>query len=183
MPLSTTNDADVTTIAHSALGWLGLASGNEGLLRVTFGHASQSAAVSALADTASDVARGDERDESLLARLVAFSDGAVDEFRDVQLDLHGLSRFQRRVIQVCRRIPYGSTCSYSELAERAGNPGAARAVGSVMAANRWPLIVPCHRVVQAGGGLGAYSAPQGVRMKRRLLEMEATACIQITSTP
>ncbi len=116
-------------------------------------------------------------DEALLTRLAEFADGTVDEFLDVELDLDQLSTFQRRIIKMCRRIPYGTTCSYGDLAKRAGNPGAARAVGSVMAANCWPLIVPCHRVVQANGSLGAYSAPQGIRMKRRLINMEAAAWI------
>ena len=74
-----------------------------------------------------------------------------------------------------RRLPAdsrGLTRTYGELAAECGSPGAARAVGSVMAKNRYPLIVPCHRVLAAGGELGGYSAPDGLKMKRRLLEME-----------
>jgi methylated-DNA-[protein]-cysteine S-methyltransferase len=62
--------------------------------------------------------------------------------------------------------------TYGDLAAAIGSPGAARAVGSVMARNCFPLIVPCHRVLGAGGSLGGYSAPDGLRMKRRLLAME-----------
>ena len=182
MPLSTTSVVNVASISDSSLGWIGLVSGDAGLRRVTFGHTSRDAArsilaesLALLADSLGDALTGGGDDESLLTRLVEFASGGADDFHDIELDLDDLSRFQRRVIEMCRRIPYGSTCSYGELAERAGNPGAARAVGSVMAANRWPLVVPCHRVVQAGGNLGAYSAPQGVRMKRRLLDMEAAA--------
>ena len=73
----------------------------------------------------------------------------------------------------CRRIPYGRTMSYAELAAKAGSPNAARAVGNCMAGNRIPLIVPCHRVVCSDGRLGSYSAPGGTRMKRRLLDLES----------
>ncbi len=176
-PVATKKDANVTLTTSSPLGWMGLVSGDAGLRRVTFGHASRSAAVSALTIGTHDAQPINLHDEALLARLAEFADGGFDEFHDVELDLEGLSKFQRRVIEMCRRIPYGTTCSYGILAQHAGNSGSARAVGSVMAANRWPLIVPCHRVVQANGNLGAYSAPQGVRMKRRLLDMEAAACV------
>ena len=77
------------------------------------------------------------------------------------------------MIHQCRLIPYGQVLTYGELAERAGSPRAARAVGNVMRTNRFPLIVPCHRVVGAAGALGGYSAPTGLKMKRRLLRLEA----------
>ena len=67
-------------------------------------------------------------------------------------------------------IPRGQTCSYAELAARAGRPGAARAVGQAMARNPWPIIVPCHRVVASDGGLGGYGG--GLDMKERLLRLE-----------
>ena len=76
------------------------------------------------------------------------------------------------MIEACQRIPRGETLSYGELAAKVGNPGAARAVGTVMSSNPLPLVIPCHRVLGAGGCLGGYSARQGVAMKRRLLEME-----------
>jgi len=62
--------------------------------------------------------------------------------------------------------------TYGQLATRAGSPRSARAVGNVMASNRVPLIIPCHRVVAAGGALGGFSAPHGTRLKRRLLKLE-----------
>ena len=83
------------------------------------------------------------------------------------------SRFQRRVLNQCRRVPCGATISYARLAAKAGYPGAARAVGNCMAGNPIPLIVPCHRVVCSDGRLGAYSAPGGTAMKRRLLALES----------
>jgi methylated-DNA-[protein]-cysteine S-methyltransferase len=109
---------------------------------------------------------------SLIARLQFFADGEKVDFADVPLSLDHLTTFGARVIAACRRIPWGETRTYGELAAECGSPGAARAVGSVMAKNRYPLIVPCHRVLAAGGDLGGYSAPDGLAMKRRLLAME-----------
>ena len=88
------------------------------------------------------------------------------------VELDHLAPFARRVVELCRRIPYGQTLTYGELAAQAGSPRAARAVGNVMRTNRCPLVVPCHRVVPSGSGLGGYSAPGGVRAKLRLLELE-----------
>jgi len=82
-----------------------------------------------------------------------------------------MSAFQKRVIVACREILYGSTVTYGGLAELAGSPGAARAVGSTMRTNRFPIIVPCHRVVGADS-LGGFSASRGVETKKRLLNME-----------
>jgi O-6-methylguanine DNA methyltransferase len=111
----------------------------------------------------------------VLDRLVAFLDGQPVAFDDVPLALDHLSPFQQRVVVACRAIPYGATRTYGELAAAAGSPGAARAVGQVMAGNRMPLVVPCHRVLAAGGRIGGFSAPQGLNLKRRLLALESSA--------
>ena len=111
----------------------------------------------------------------LRRRLEAFAAGEPCDFADVQLALPSLTPFQQRVIAETRGIGYGQTLTYGELAARAGAPRAARAVGTVMSSNRIPILIPCHRVIASGGRLGGYSAPQGVDLKRRLLEMEAAA--------
>jgi methylated-DNA-[protein]-cysteine S-methyltransferase len=79
------------------------------------------------------------------------------------------------VLQACRKIAPGKTLTYAELADKVGSPGAARAVGNCMARNRFPLIIPCHRVVGSNGHLGGYSAAEGIPFKKRLLELEAMA--------
>jgi O-6-methylguanine DNA methyltransferase len=108
-------------------------------------------------------------------RLVAYGRGEVVDFQDIPLDQSALTSFQRRVTEACRAIPYGTTLTYAELAERVGTPRGARAVGNVMRRNPWPLLVPCHRVVGSSGKLGGYSAPDGLSMKRRLLALESDA--------
>jgi AraC family transcriptional regulator of adaptative response/methylated-DNA-[protein]-cysteine methyltransferase len=91
---------------------------------------------------------------------------------DLPIDLPG-SAFQERVWAELRRIPYGETIAYRELAERVEAPGAPRAVGRANGSNRLAIIVPCHRVIAAGGGLGGYGG--GLPAKRHLLDLEAAA--------
>lgn len=90
----------------------------------------------------------------------------------VEIDWGDISGFRRRVLEACRRIPHGATASYADLAKAAGSPGAARAVGSAMASNPLPLIVPCHRVLRSDGSLGGFSSPLGPSQKERMLKLE-----------
>lgn len=80
--------------------------------------------------------------------------------------------FARRVYAATRAVGPGETTSYGEVARTLGDPGAARAVGAALGANPTPIIVPCHRVLAADGSLHGFSAPGGIRTKRRLLEIE-----------
>ena len=91
------------------------------------------------------------------------------------LDMSGIEDFERRVLEEARKIPAGETLTYGELAARAGSPGAAREVGQAMARNRFPIVVPCHRVLAANGGFGGFSAPGGLESKARLLTIEKAA--------
>ena len=88
------------------------------------------------------------------------------------LDWTGVSDFHRIVLTLCHAIPVGETLTYGQLAKLAGSPHAARAVGGAMARNRWPLIVPCHRVVGSSGKLTGYSGEGGLKTKHWLLEHE-----------
>jgi methylated-DNA-[protein]-cysteine S-methyltransferase len=106
----------------------------------------------------------------LVDRVQAYFEGAPETFADLELELDWCTPFQRRVIETLRSIPYGETATYGEVAALAGHPNAQRAVGSVCAANRFALVVPCHRVVSADG-LGSYGS-LGPGYKRRLLELE-----------
>ena len=87
------------------------------------------------------------------------------------VDWDSLPAFQRRVLEACAAIPRGSVASYGELAEAIGAPRAARAVGTALARNPIPLLIPCHRVVRAGGMIGNYGLG-GAAVKTRLLQAE-----------
>ncbi len=95
----------------------------------------------------------------------------------VQIDRTGLSPFEVDVYRACRRIAYAKTRSYKQLAEAIGRPNAARAVGTALSRNPYPIVIPCHRVVKSDGSPGGFSAPGGTTTKHRLLQMEADAPI------
>jgi O-6-methylguanine DNA methyltransferase len=105
----------------------------------------------------------EELSEYLQGRRVFFS---------VPVDLSGCPAFQRRVLDETRRIPFGETLSYSEIARRIGHDRASRAVGTALGRNPVPLIVPCHRVLRGDGSLGGYGL--GLPVKQHLLQMERT---------
>ena len=86
------------------------------------------------------------------------------------LDIGSLKGFARRVLLAAAEIPRGRVMTYGGLSESVGVPGGARAVGNVMAGNPFPLVIPCHRVIRSGGGIGGFGG--GLAMKRRLLEWE-----------
>ncbi len=94
---------------------------------------------------------------------------------DVEIDLTELPPFRQAVLTMCRKVPYGKTASYADLARAVGKAGAARAVGGAMAGNPLPLVIPCHRVLRSDGSLGGFSSPQGTKEKKRMLILEC-AC-------
>ena len=109
-------------------------------------------------------------DDPLAARFAAYFAGARDDFADVELWPFERTPFEDDVLEAARRIPYGETVSYGELAALAGHPGAQRAVGSFCGRNPFGLVVPCHRVVAADGP-GSYGS-YGIEYKLRLLRHE-----------
>ena len=129
-----------------------------------------------------------ERELEALARLagprVLRAPRALDETRrelddyfggrrtafDLRLDLRGLTGFTLDVLNELANVPYGHTATYGELAERAGNPRASRAVGMVMNRNRIPIVLPCHRIVGSSGQLVGYGG--GLERKEKLLRLE-----------
>ena len=106
----------------------------------------------------------------LADRFAAYFAGEQHAFDDVDLDLEGSTAFQQSLTAALRFVPYGETVTYGELAALAGSPNAARAAGTFCAGNRFPLVVPCHRVV-AADGIGGFGST-GVAYKRRLLRLE-----------
>jgi methylated-DNA-[protein]-cysteine S-methyltransferase len=108
----------------------------------------------------------------IILRIRALLDGGRDDLADVPLDLHGEPEFNQRVYAITRAIPPGRTLTYGEVAQRLGEPGAARAVGQALGHNPFAPIVPCHRVLAAGNAGGGFSAVGGVATKLRLLQIE-----------
>lgn len=104
--------------------------------------------------------------------LQDYAKGVGVDFSTLLLDFRNVSDFERRVYRALRAVARGQTVTYGELAARAGVPGAAQAVGTAMAKNPWPVVVPCHRVLAAGNKPGGFSAPGGLTTKQKLLAME-----------
>ncbi|MFH5803278.1 methylated-DNA--[protein]-cysteine S-methyltransferase [Alienimonas sp. DA493] len=155
------------------LGWFAVRGTGATVTHVTIGHPGPDAALEAIRAAAgtSDEEVRDWRPE-LTDALARFAAGEPVDLEAFPVPTPP-TRFARRVVAELRRVPRGETVSYAELAARAGSPNAARAVGGVMRTNRTPLLVPCHRVVGAGGRLGGFSAPTGIELKKRLLALEA----------
>jgi methylated-DNA-[protein]-cysteine S-methyltransferase len=159
---------------ETSLGWMAVAFRTDALCGVVFGHTTRRNAELALARSLHVsgphdrlTTRSQSQDlphwtKELIDDLRRYADGEAVHFDDVPLALDHLTTFGSRVVAACRSIRWGQTRSYGELASECEAP----------AKNRYPLVVPCHRVLAAGGALGGYSAPDGLRMKRRLLAME-----------
>lgn len=165
--------ANTVFIFPSDLGWMGVIVADGAVRQLTFVHPSEEEAKEELDPDLLEHARPGKHDDPLVQRLQKYASGMPDSFRDVPVDYGRVGDFRHRVFEQCREIPYGHTISYAELAARAGAPRAARAVGSCMAANKIPLIVPCHRVVGTNGKIGAYSALGGGATKQRILGLES----------
>lgn len=105
-------------------------------------------------------------------RVVAMLGGSGDDLGDVPLDFAELSPFDVRVYEAARRVGPGRKTTYGEIAREIGSPGAARAVGAALGRNPFAIVVPCHRVLAAGGKAGGFSARGGVETKMRLLALE-----------
>jgi len=108
----------------------------------------------------------------VIDRIVALLRGKASDLSTVRLDMDEVPVFHRRVYEAARAIPQGMTLSYGEIATRVGAPGAARAVGQALGRNPFPIVVPCHRVLAAGGKIGGFSAQGGIATKRRMLAIE-----------
>jgi methylated-DNA-[protein]-cysteine S-methyltransferase len=104
--------------------------------------------------------------------MIALLGGEPRDLRNVALDTSDVPDFNRKVYDIARTIPAGATLTYGEIAERLGDRSLAREVGQALGQNPFPIIVPCHRVLAAGGKTGGFSAPGGVNTKMRMLTIE-----------
>jgi methylated-DNA-[protein]-cysteine S-methyltransferase len=98
--------------------------------------------------------------------------GGANDLQSVDIDMSRLPEFNQQVYAIARAIPPGRTRTYGEIAAELGDPLLARAVGQALGANPFPIVVPCHRVMAAGGKSGGFSAPGGLLTKLKLLEIE-----------
>lgn len=107
-----------------------------------------------------------------VCRIQAHLSGKFTAYDDLPLDLAALPRFTRLVLEIVRKVPFGQTKTYGEIAHEVGQPTSVRSVGQALRRNPLPLIIPCHRVVATRGRLGGFSAPGGMATKCFLLGIE-----------
>ena len=158
------------TSRDSPVGRLLLAETRRGLVRVSFGNYPEDKVLQELAEDVSPrVLEAPARLDAVRRQLDEYFEGRRTEF-DVPLDWRLTHGFGRRVLRQTARIPYGQVSSYKVVAGQAGSPRGARAAGNALGANPIPIVVPCHRVLHSGGGIGGYGG--GLDRKRFLLRLE-----------
>jgi methylated-DNA-[protein]-cysteine S-methyltransferase len=154
---------------HTPIGRVLVAATARGLVRVSF-RSSESSFIEELQRRLSGgVIRSPVETAGIVTQLREYFAGKRRAF-DVALDLRLSTPFQRRVLTAACRVPHGKLVSYGELARRIGQPGASRAVGQALGHNPIPIVIPCHRIIASGGGLGGYTG--GLGIKKKLLGIE-----------
>jgi len=164
------------TIFDTAIGRCGIAWGHAGIVGVQLPEAREIETRKRLFRLYPDARemRPPPNAEAAIEGIVALLRGEMGDFSDVTLDMDGIHVFDQRVYQITCRIPRGETLTYNELAVRMGAPSAVRSVAQAILRNPFVIIVPCHRVLEAGGYADKISPHGGLISKRRLLSIEGT---------
>jgi len=153
-------------------GWFGLLGNDRGLIRTCLPVAHKEAVHSRMLSDFPSAEQSKKAFSALQKAIEDYYKGHPVDFRDVAVCPDGFSEFRRTISTALKTISYGKTVSYTQLAVLAGSPKAARAIGTVMAQNPLPLIIPCHRVIKADGTPGLFSTAGGIGTKIRMLELE-----------
>jgi methylated-DNA-[protein]-cysteine S-methyltransferase len=160
-------------VFNTAIGWFALGWTDTGISRVILPGAEPGwlrERLSAKGGIEDDAGQG-----AVVARIIAYAEGADDAFQDLTLDLSAVPDLQRRIYEHIRGLNWGETTTYGAIARWLGDVAMSRTVGTAMGQNPIPLIVPCHRVLAADGRTGGFSSPGGVRAKMEMLSLERAA--------
>jgi len=157
------------TVVRTGLGWVAIGGSGRGIGYISLPKSSVEVALAGLDCYIPEAIEDASAFGDLPMRLQRYFAGEMIELPD-ELDLEEATAFERVVLEETRHIPYGEVRSYAWVANRIGKPLACRAVGGAMARNRFPIVVPCHRVVASDGSPGGFSG--GLDMKKSLLELE-----------
>jgi O-6-methylguanine DNA methyltransferase len=160
-------------IFSTALGYFGLVASEKGLVRTCLPCPTRKIVEKHLLANIDNPQFDKNLLRPLQKQIIAYFKGKPTRF-NTPLVLDSLPAFTRKVLAACRKIPSGKTVSYSQLAGMIGKPRASRAVGSALARNPIPLIIPCHRVIHSDGSLGNFSAAGGSNTKKKLMNLEKT---------
>ena len=162
------------TLFETTVGRCGIAWDDANILAVRLPERDDAATAASLRRRVATSRRADPPPfaAAAIAAIAAHLAGEPADLDALPLDFASVTTFERAVLTACRAIAKGTTRTYGEIAREIGDPQAARAVGAALGRNPWPIVVPCHRVLAAGGKLGGFSAPGGRTSKVRLLEIE-----------
>jgi methylated-DNA-[protein]-cysteine S-methyltransferase len=158
----------------TAIGACGIAWGLRGIAGVQLPEASESATRARMARRfpAWREAEPPPGVRRAIASIQALLEGEALDLMEIELDLEGIGEFHRRVYEITRRIPPGRTRTYGDIAQELGDKSLSRAVGQALGLNPFAPVVPCHRVLAAGGKPGGFSAHGGAASKLRMLAIE-----------
>ena len=159
-------------IIETRIGWIGLAWNSRGLVALNLPRSTRGRARRDLQREYPDGIVHEHAPAEMIRELEEYAAGRRRAF-DLPLDWSSIKPFQRAVLQAASTIPFGETRSYGWIAQKIGNPKAARAVGQALGANPIPIVLPCHRVINSNGRLGGYGG--GLPMKVMLLKLEGVA--------
>ena len=160
-------------VFDTRLGWIALVTSCRGVVRTTLPKPNRSLAVSEIFSTVEGLSHDPGKFKVIKHDIRNYFSGKPSDLQGQRLDFSDAPGFFVAVWDVCRRIPFGETRSYSWLARHAGRPSASRAAGQAMARNRFPLLVPCHRVIRSDGSIGGFGGQSGILLKRNLLKIES----------
>ena len=162
---------------ETAIGFAGVAWGDQGLVAVHLPEREAETASRGFLRRFPDATEAEPPAEvaRAMAAIGELLAGKAADLGAVPLDLSRTPEFHARVYEIARTIPPGETLTYGQIAEKLGDKLLARDVGQALGKNPWPIVVPCHRVVAAGGKLGGFSARGGARTKLKLLAIEGAA--------
>ena len=169
--------ADGFALFETTIGCCGIAWGAGGIVGVQLPEGRERATRARLRQRFADASESPPPREvaGAIDDIAALLRGEPRDLSDIALDMEGVPPFHRQVYEAARAVPPGATVAYGEIATRVGKPGAARAVGQALGRNPFAIVVPCHRVLAAGGKLGGFSADGGTTTKQRLLAIEGVA--------
>lgn len=162
-------------VFQTALGFVGIAWSEKGLTRLCLFQRDR-AAVERRLERFGAVGSSEDNSPTWVTALIrdirAYAEGEEIDFSGVPVDLAGVDDFRLAIYEAARKLSFGETTTYGELAKRAGHAGLPRETGQALGANPVPLVIPCHRILAAGGKIGGFSAPGGSTTKERMLALE-----------
>ena len=161
-------------VFRTKLGWMGLVGNERGVQRIYLPEPSQKDLGERINREFPDGREGGYALAQARKEILEYFGGLRKKF-EISLDLSLATPFQRKVYQTMLSIPFGQVHTYRWLAEKIGSPKSLRAVGNANGKNRWPLVVPCHRIVGSDGRLTGFSAPGGLAQKEELLKLEGVS--------